>query len=490
MDYKYLHQRTPFNHDVTAKTANARIAFLRLFALLMISVLFLITWLKAKQIEELTLVFAEEEPAHLLTEVTSGNELLDQPLELSIEDASDESSEESIPSPAAVELAEEIPAAPTPSWHETTIQKGDTLASVLGRYQIAPSDIDTISNLALVKKNLKKLQLGHSLKLLSDDKHQLEEFTYEINNRTVLLILRKSGRLQAEIQEQPVDTKTVFANGVVNQSLYQTGKSAGIPRQVMTQLTEIFGRQINFSKDLQPGDSFNLIYQKTTIGEETLNVGPIMAAEFTHKGKLYQAIRFELSKGEAHYYTPNGEGLERSFLRYPIKYARISSHFNLSRLHPILHTRRPHLGVDFAAPSGTPVKASGEGKITFAGRKSGYGNMVTIDHGQSITTIYAHLKKTATGIKTGKRIKRGDIIGYVGSTGLASGPHLHYEVRINNKPHNPLTVKLPQTNIIPREHKMAFNKLTKQLMSQLDTHQRTMLAEAKPAAQTVKKTPA
>ena len=216
------------------------------------------------------------------------------------------------------------------------------------------------------------------------------------------------------------------------------------------------------------------------IKESTVGVGHIMAAEVMVSGRKYTAIRYESSNGHAQYYSPEGKSLQRAFIRKPVNYSRISSAYNPNRMHPILNLKRPHYGVDFAAPSGTPIKAASDGKVLFAGKKGGYGNMIILNHGNQVTTRYGHMKKFATGMHSGKRVEKGDVIGYVGSTGLATGPHLHYEYRVHGKAFNPLKVHLPEARSIPTAQMTQFKSITAPLLSELNVEQETQFAQATP----------
>ena len=266
--------------------------------------------------------------------------------------------------------------------------------------------------------------------------------------------------------------------GIVTSSLYQATNAAKIPRKVAMQLAGVFSAKVNFARDIHAGDSFKIVYQRKVINDTTIGVGHIVAAEVTVQGKTYTAIRYKDTNGSAHYYSPEGESLQRAFIRKPVQYHRISSSFNPNRMHPILKIKRPHYGVDFAAPAGTPVRAASDGRITFFGKKGGYGNMVIINHGDQITTRYGHLKKFAKNIRSGKRIDKGMVIGYVGSTGLATGPHLHYEYRVRGRAYNPLKVKLPSSRQIPKAQLVQFKSTTAPLLSELQTGaSKTMLAQ-------------
>lgn len=240
--------------------------------------------------------------------------------------------------------------------------------------------------------------------------------------------------------------------------------------------SQFFQWDIDFATDVRPGDSFSIIYDEFYIRGEKVKTGDIVAAEFINRGKKYRAVRYEDPKGNIDYYTPDGHSLKRRFSRTPVKFSRISSHFTLKRWHPILHRFKKHTGVDYAAPTGTPVKATSNGRVEFVGVKGGYGNAVILQHGQHYSTLYGHLKNFAKHLKKNQRIKQGQVIGYVGMTGLATGPHLHYEFRIDGKHRNPLTVKLPQGYPVPKKYREDFRKQTQKTIAKLELQDTTELA--------------
>ncbi len=233
------------------------------------------------------------------------------------------------------------------------------------------------------------------------------------------------------------------AQGTITTSLSEAGKKANLPEALMDQLTQVFAWDIDFATNLQPGDRFTIVYEKGGFN----GVDDIVAAEFVNRGKTYRAVRYIDKEGYANYYTPEGNALQKAFLTTPVDFARISSGFNLSRRHPVLNRIRAHKGVDYAARTGTPIKATGNGEVTFLGRKGGYGQVIIIKHGDRYETVYAHLSRYKTGLQEGSSVRQGEVIGYVGQTGLATGPHLHYEFRIDGVHQNPLTAQV--ANAIP-----------------------------------------
>jgi murein DD-endopeptidase MepM/ murein hydrolase activator NlpD len=233
-------------------------------------------------------------------------------------------------------------------------------------------------------------------------------------------------------------------------------------------MVDIFAWDVDFALNLQDGDRFAVVFEKRLVDGKMVETGEILSAEFVNDGKVYTAVRFVDSRGEVAYYTPEGNGLRKAFLQTPLDFARISSHFSLGRKHPILNTIRAHKGVDYAASTGTPVKTTADGKITFLGNKNGYGKVVEISHGAKYSTLYAHLSKYKSGFKTGSTVKQGDVIGYVGQTGLATGPHLHYEFRIDGAHVNPETAKFPRSMPMDKAQLAKFKSQTQALVAELN----------------------
>lgn len=277
-----------------------------------------------------------------------------------------------------------------------------------------------------------------------------------------------------------------YARLVIRDSLSVTAQSAGLPQSLVAGLTQIFHNRIDIAKSMHPGDQVELIFQEKIADSTRVAAGPILAARLTHQGKNYIAIRYHDKQGKAAYYAGNGENLSRdrqllSFLRTPVASARISSVFSSGRKHPVLGRVRPHKGVDFAAAAGTPIKATADGKIFLAGRQGGYGNVIIIQHAGRYRTLYGHMKAFARGIRPGVPVKQGQVIGYIGSTGLSTGPHVHYEFQINRQPVNPLTQQLAMhtdqpSNALPFAEQQKFRQLRQLLLARMDRQKATALA--------------
>jgi murein DD-endopeptidase MepM/ murein hydrolase activator NlpD len=258
------------------------------------------------------------------------------------------------------------------------------------------------------------------------------------------------------------------AEARITSSLFVAGQEAGLSDNLIMQLAAIFGWDIDFALDIRAGDSFKLLFEQRFKDGRKVDEGPILAAEFSNRGDSLRAVRYTAPDGITGYYSETGMAMRKAFLRTPLKFTRISSNFNLRRRHPVLNRIRAHRGVDYAAPTGTPVKAAGDGVVVFAGTKGGYGKTVVLRHGGVYSTLYAHLSRYAGGLRRGQRVGQGAVIGYVGSTGLATGPHLHYEFQVNGIHRDPLNVPLPRAEGIPADQLPRFEAEAALLLAQLD----------------------
>ena len=355
------------------------------------------------------------------------------------------------------------------------VRPGDSLYNLFKENGI---DTKSLIQMASVRhgEHLQRLRPGQTLNLHIDKKGIVHRLAIPLSIEEQLLFSRRDTTYTSELSETPLKRRQVSASGVVQSSLFAAGQRAGLPDKLVMELVNIFAWDIDFSEEVRPGDSFKVVYEELLHEGEVISVGRILAAEFGNRGERKRAIRFEDEKGLAAYYTPKGYGMRKAFLRNPVEFSRISSRFNLRRRHPILHKIRAHKGVDYAAATGTPVRAAGAGVVESAGRQRGYGKTVVLKHGKKYTTLYAHLSKYGKGIKRGVKVKQGQVIGYVGSTGLATGPHLHYEFRIDGKHRDPLSVKLPKSLPLERQHRRKFKRLAAPLIAELDALDRTKVA--------------
>lgn len=363
-------------------------------------------------------------------------------------------------------------------WISVEIQPGDKLAQVFKQAGLNVQQLNKVLALGGEAAKLARLYPGKTLKIKMGAEGRLQELLYNITPTRTLHIMEQGGaaNFMANTVEHPLERRIARAAGTIRSSLYLAGQKAGLPDTLTMELANIFGWDIDFATDVQRGDNFTVLYEEFYAQGEKVRAGEILAAEFTNGDKTLQAIRFNDGKGHASYYTPDGMGMRKAFLRTPVEFSRISSGFSLGRRHPLLNHIRSHKGVDYAAPTGTPVKAAGDGTVSFAGNKSGYGKTVILQHGRQYSTLYAHLSRYPKGLNEGDRVGQGQVIGYVGQSGLATGPHLHYEFRVNDQHRNPLTLKLTQAEPIPSQEKSEFTREAKALMDQLTAFKHTLTA--------------
>lgn len=374
---------------------------------------------------------------------------------------------------SADELASELP------WQTVTVQSGDSLSLIFDRLNLSPQQLHAIVQDEQSKSILTKLRPKQQLQFqLNEDR--LQAIKYTISPEKTLLITRTGEAFNSYLIEHPVEIRLTHASGKIESSLFQAGLEAGLSDNIIMELVNIFGWDVDFALDIRKGDSFTLLFEEHYLDGEKLRDGKILAAEFVNQEHPFRAVLFTDPEGNSQYFSEDGHSMRKAFLRSPVDFRRISSTFQRERYHPVLGKKRPHKGVDYAAATGTPIKAAGDGKVLFRGKKGGYGNTVILQHGSTITTLYGHLSKFRRGVGNGSRVKQGQIIGYVGQSGLATGPHLHYEFRINNVHRNPLTVKLPDAAPIPDKYKGEFQQQAKQLLTQLDLFSRTQVASTNP----------
>jgi murein DD-endopeptidase MepM/ murein hydrolase activator NlpD len=354
------------------------------------------------------------------------------------------------------------------------VKRGDTLELLFRRNGLSLNDLAAMIDLPEVGTSLKLLKPGDRLEIEHDNGRVLS-LQREIDEAAVLSIARNDAGFSASTLAREVDVRVTGANGSIRSSLFEAGSEAGISDAVTMQMAGIFQWDIDFIQDVRVGDQFTVIYEEIWRDGVKLRNGEIVAAEFINQGKSYRAARYRNGDGRSDYFTPDGRSVRKAFLRAPVEFTRISSNFNPNRRHPVLNSIRAHRGVDYAAPTGTPVQASGDGKIIFRGVQGGYGNAVVIQHGGNITTLYGHLSRFGAA-RLGGRVRQGETIGYVGKTGLATGPHLHYEYRVAGVHRNPRTVPLPPADPVPAEQQEDFRRTTGTLWQQLDLYQRAPIA--------------
>ncbi len=363
-------------------------------------------------------------------------------------------------------------------WLEHTIKSGENLAIIFSKLGLSKTTLHRIIQTDRLTRELKSIRPGQKLKFLVDTQGELVELLLEKNPiQTITVSKSDSGFTSKKINKQ-TQTEIAYAHGLIKNSLYVDAKKAGLSNKLIMQLANIFAWDIDFALSLRVGDQFTIIYEKILLNGELFETGEILAAEFENRGINYQALRYATPDGHSEYYSPDGKSLRKAFLRSPVDFARISSRFNLRRRHPILNRIRAHKGVDYAARTGTPVRATGDGKIVYRGRKGGYGRTVIIRHAEKYSTLYAHLSRYNSNRKTGARVKQGQIIGYVGKSGLATGPHLHYEFRVNGIHKNPLTIKLRKSKPIAKQYLADFKTSTGMLLGQLESIRTVLVAQS------------
>jgi len=348
-----------------------------------------------------------------------------------------------------------------------TIGRNDTLDQVFRELQLQISDLAELRSLPDVRKSLDIIRPGDVIQLTHLG-GELKSLTRQINETATLSVTRAEEGFSASIIENPLEIQERLLTGTVASSLYLAVNEAGGTDRLAVSLADVFKYDIDFVNSVQPGDRFIVTHQQQWQDGEFVRDGDILAAEFVNGGRTYRAVRYVMPDGRADYYTPDGRPVRKAFLRYPVDYGRISSGYSRARRHPILNRVRAHRGIDFAAPAGTPIKAAGSGRVRSRGVKGGYGNVVVLAHSNGITTLYAHLSRYARGLVVGDRVAQGEVIGYVGRTGLATAPHVHYEYRVNGVHKNPAKVTIAKADPIPAKLMDDFRLKTAPLLARLD----------------------
>lgn len=326
---------------------------------------------------------------------------------------------------------------------ESLVQAGDTLATALSRLKIDDLEIQRLLTTDVVRKMAASVSAGKRIRATTTVDGQLQTIRFERGDAPALTVRRQDDSYVAEDSSDVLETRIVMRSGRILSSLYGATDSAGIPDKIANQMAETFSTALDFRDDLRRGDTFSAIYTVNYRNGEPIAAGQLLAAEFVNMGKAHRAVLFRDASGAEGYYTPEGESLKKGFLRSPLEFSRVTSSFTNSRKHPIYGFHRAHTGVDFGAPTGARVKATGDATVAFAGRRGGYGNLLVLRHSNGFETYYAHLSAFATGVRAGRSVNQGQVVAYVGSTGASTGPHLHYEVRIAGLPQNPMAIKLP-----------------------------------------------
>ena len=370
-------------------------------------------------------------------------------------------------------VAEADPAArpvPDVTTRVERVRPGDSLAVIFKRLDIPARELQRILDSGPLADRLKSIFPGHELTFGVDDVGTLVRFTYSPGPLETLAFERVGDAFVNEQLIQEPEEVTTHRHATIEHSLFVSSQRIGLNDEITLRLAQIFQWDIDFVLDIRKGDEFYVLFNERYLGDEFIGYGAILAAEFVNQGQRYRAVRYIDSAGDIGYYNPEGRNMRKAFLRAPVEFSRISSNFNLKRVHPLFKRSMPHRGIDYVAPTGTPVLAAGDGKVRTASRTKANGRYIVLQHGEQFQTKYLHLSKFGRGVKQGKRVEQGQIIGYVGSTGWATGPHLHYEFLVNGVHKNPRTVKLPAARPIPKSERERFENHAEPLLTLLDSY--------------------
>jgi murein DD-endopeptidase MepM/ murein hydrolase activator NlpD len=436
-----------------------------------------------------TLSLELESPAEQLTQdqdaaeaVQATNEPQEPPfaqIENSTEEAAQTAEVASEPAPAPAPAAAPVPAIEekkAPSHREVVVAKGDTLSTLFEKVGLPAASVHEVLASGKQAKLFGQLKRGQKLEFELNPEGQLVNLHSKVSDlETISLTRNDKGYAFNRITAKPT-VRSAYVHGVINSSLSQSAARAGLSHRMTMDMASVFGYDVDFAQDIRPGDQFDVIYEQKVVNGKAVGTGPILSARFVNRGKTYTAVRYTNKQGNTSYYTSDGNSMRKAFIRTPVDFARISSKFSMGRKHPILNKIRAHKGVDYAAPRGTPIKAAGDGKVLLAGRRGGYGNTVIIQHGNTYRTLYGHMQGFAKGVKTGGSVKQGQVIGYIGTTGLSTGPHLHYEFQVNGVHVDPLGQKVAMADPISKAERARFLAQSQPLMARMDQEKATMLA--------------
>ncbi len=356
----------------------------------------------------------------------------------------------------------------TSFWRNERIQRGDTIAELLRRLNVEDQAASDYLRKSRHTEALRRLSVGKEVQAETDANGALLALRFLSNDANQVVIEKSGNGFQTRTLPAQTEKRVQIRTGEIKTNLFAATDEAGLPDPAANQMSDIFGGDIDFHRDLRKGDKFTVIYEMNYINGEPARTGRILSAEFISHGHAFRAAYFQTTEFTGDYYSPEGKSMHKAFLRSPIEFSRISSGFSKSRFHPVLNKWRSHKGVDYAAPIGTKVKVTSDGVVSFVGKQGGYGNVVMVDHQGHFSTVYGHLSRFAGGIHKGQRVGQGQIVGYVGMSGLASGPHLHYEFKMNGIQRDPLKVALPDGKPISEAQKASFLGTTRDLFGQLD----------------------
>lgn len=377
-----------------------------------------------------------------------------------------------------IALPEAMPigAANTSFWRNERVQRGDTVAELLQRLNVTDEAASAYLRQDAAAASFRQLSSGREIQAETSADGSLLALRFLDGDNNQVIVSRAGNTFRTAVNPAQVEQRSFVRTGEITSTLYEATDEAGLPDPVANQLAEIFGGDIDFHRDLRRGDKFSVIYEMTYVNGEPARTGRILAAEFINQGRTYRAVYFQTTADSGDYFSPDGKSMRKAFLRSPIEFSRVSSGFSNARFHPVLNKWRAHKGVDYAAPTGTKVRATSDGSVAFVGRQGGYGNVVMINHQGRYQTVYGHLSRFGD-IHVGQRVNQGQVIGYVGMTGLASGPHLHYEFKQDGVQRDPLKVALPDGKPVPESMRMAFMEATRTLHGKLSLLRNTRLAK-------------
>ncbi len=353
--------------------------------------------------------------------------------------------------------------APNAYLREERFQRGDTLAGLLGRLGVASADTHQL----IRTPALRLLRPGLLVSVEVAPGGDLLQLSYLSSRETLMAVQRTADGFHALETAAPLRVESVLRSGLIQSSLFAATDAAGMADSVAIQIADIFAGDVDFHRDLRQGDRFAVTYEQVTLDGRAVRAGRVLAAEFVNQGRTYRAVYYALARGGSGYYAPDGSNLRKAFLRSPLEYSRISSGFGMRR-HPFQRAWRAHTGIDYASPAGTKVRAAGDGVVEFAGTLGGYGNAVILRHRGQYSTLYAHLLRFAAGLRKGARVAQGDIIGNVGQTGWATGPHLHYEFRVAGRARNPYGIAMPAGQPVPASELAVYRLHAEPLIARLD----------------------
>ena len=362
-------------------------------------------------------------------------------------------------------------------WRNERIQRGDTVDELLRRLSIEDGAASDYLRKAAEAVSFRALPVGTEIQAETTASGGLIALRYLGDNNAQILIEKQDGIFKTKILPAQLEKRLFVRTGEIKTNLYAATDDAGMPEAAANQLNELFSGDIDFHHDLRKGDRFTVVYEMTYSNGALLRAGRIQAAEFINQGHAYRAVYFQKDEQHGDYYTPEGKSVHKAFLRSPIEFSRVSSGFSTSRFHPILNKWRSHKGVDFAASMGSKVKVTADGVVSVVGQQGGYGNVIMVNHQGRYTTVYGHLSRFAKGLHKGQHVAQGEVIGYVGMSGLATGPHLHYEFRVNGQQHDPLRVALPDAKPIDSAYLATFQPVANDFVARLNLLRNTNLAK-------------